>query len=97
MMDLVTAFLLVTLMAYIPAALLARKTSKTVNYLLVAAVIGAALWLNNAFVWAVLSAVYTCLAVGSFLGEQDWGSVEQNLFMTFWDLLVALCCLLKVA
>lgn len=96
-MDLINAFLLVTLMAYIPAALLAKKISKTVNHLLIASVIGAAVYIDNAFIWAVLSAAYTCLAVGSFLGEQDWGSIEQNLLMTVWDLLVALCCLLKVA
>ena len=100
--------LAITSMAYLWAGLISISTRKSfmqgINpYLealfltIMGTIIGCTANITNEWFLLTMASVYVIVALLSYKGVQNWGSVQQNLFMTFWDLTLAATYLWKLA
>jgi hypothetical protein len=103
-MNLIDAFILMTAISYLAAAILPYHLDKNNSYILqkiayftLCIIYIIALYLDNPYVWLILGSIYPFIALYCYAGGQDWGSTGHNLFMTAWDLALAVCLLSKVA
>lgn len=97
----VDAFLWVTALTYFAALPMPKATKMTfpaekILFAVAGALLASALAFNTWPLWIVLAAGYVAMAWMSYTRLQDWGSTAQNMLMTTWDLLVAVCCLAKI-
>lgn len=101
-MKLVDAFLVTTAVSYVAAAVLPVRPEKKmpvktqkIGYILAGSLLALLALRENPMLSSVLGVAYGALAVASFTGLQDWGSTNQNLLMTLWDLAVSAACFTK--
>jgi len=109
-MDFIDAFLLVSSLAYFWATLLpnsATGRSKAVE-IVGFTIIGSAILLNtfyfaNSTAWILLGATYVLASLLSYLGYIEWNvlwrqdvSEAAQMCMWAWDLIIAVCCFMRV-
>jgi Ca2+/Na+ antiporter len=104
-MNLVDSFLLVTAFSYLAALILPIQFEKKMSllaqkimYLILFVVLFMAVAYFNTYprLWVLLGVPYSFIAVYCFGGGQDWGSPNNNIVMAIWDLIIAICCLMKL-
>ena len=110
-MNPVSAFLLASGMAYICCLVLPKPITNTGSIALEKTGLGAAggiillnlLFFEKKMVWIGLGALYVLGCILSYFGYVKWvvqwsrdTSDTAQMIMALWDLLIALCCLLKV-
>lgn len=105
-MNFVDSFILATAFSYLVALVLPiqfekkmpLRTQKVIYaFLFTLLILGLAFpGPNISLLWGLLGLLYSFMAVYCFGGGQDWGSNGHNLFMTTWDLTLAVCFFMKV-
>lgn len=66
-------------------------------FVLMGTIIGCTANIANEWFLLIMASIYVIAAMLSYKGVQDWGSVQQNLYMTVWDLALAGTYLFKLA
>ena len=108
-MNLVDAFLFITLMAYYSAGILPKPITKNLKITtekLLMLLAGTVLLLNLIFniplLWFSMGVIWTINAVSTYFGYVQWNltyksdpSDAAQMTMVVWDLLIALCCFMK--
>ena len=100
--------LAITALAYIWASLISVFTNKSfmqginhylesVFFIFMGLLVGLTANINNEWFLITMASIYVIVALLSYKGVQNWGSVQQNLFMTLWDLTLAGTYLWKLA
>lgn len=112
MMDLPSAVLLTSAVAYLTCAIIPRQVLQIQNlvlekvmFLLLAALLFAnTLILDLWILWILMGAMWSVAAIMSYLGDAKWnvqwrGDVSDSaqMFMAGWDLTISVMCFLKVA
>ena len=103
-MDFINSFLVVTALAYYFVMFISKqfdinlqsKNIERVMFFIVGSLILVAMAINLVYLWAALAIFYVYVALRSYKGYQDWGSIWHNLYMCTWDLALAVIFLSKV-
>ena len=105
-MDVVDAFLVVTALTFFTGAVYPKsvtffsKPVERLGFLAQGTVLTAALLVNNPIFWVVLGAAWTPFIGLDYVGAIKYRvlggeSKAAQVFMTAWDLLIAVACLVK--
>jgi hypothetical protein len=105
----VDSFLYATALAYLAALLLPRRALRNVpmwaerlGFLLCGLLLLANLTFGMGVLWAAMCALWILFAEMSYLGYAQWNvlwrkdaSDAAQMFMSAWDLAVAICCMVR--
>jgi len=92
--------LAITSMAYLYGGLIDIVTKKSfmqgvnpyleaIFFFLIGTLMGCTANITNEWFLITMASIYIIAAMLSYKGVQNWGSVQQNLFMAAWDLAIA--------
>ena len=109
-MNAVTAFLYATAVAYFVAAIMDHRSTKNMDknlerviFAAAGTVIYVAIQFNHPYFWAILGILNSWGSYMSYVGYVKWNvqwqdevSGNAQMFMTGWDLTMALCCITKI-
>jgi len=103
-MDFVDAFLWVTAISYFICVFLPQKPIENLGEAqrLLSALLGAVLTLNLLFnidvAWIAMTGLWTAASLLSYLDYVQWGKPSRirQMYMAAWDLLISVCCLVKL-